>query len=161
MQRLEVSGAVRPTYGSLGVKRLTWLLALTTHLLEVSGQTHAPAAFLRVKKNRYKLIKMLRGLRRRSEPFKEGNLSMFLLLSRRLPIQCTDCFWPVDLGDAWRKSKHSDKIFYKMLVVERFLLRPSSKFNQVIMLVIDSVFPSLICSQFLFVHFMIQSDYIF
>jgi hypothetical protein len=41
-----------------------------------------------------------------------------------------------------------------MLVVERFLLRPSSKFNQVIMLVLGPVFPSLISSQFVFVRFM-------
>jgi len=27
MRRLEVSGAVRPIYGSLGVKRLSWLIA--------------------------------------------------------------------------------------------------------------------------------------
>ena len=32
MQRLEVSGAVRPIYGSLGVKRLSW-----PHLIDIMG----------------------------------------------------------------------------------------------------------------------------
>ena len=30
MQRLKVSGAVRPIYGSLGVKRLTYVILLST-----------------------------------------------------------------------------------------------------------------------------------
>ena len=43
MQRLEVSGAVRPIYGSLGVKRLM-LLALPSGLLY--GQTCAVLLYL-------------------------------------------------------------------------------------------------------------------
>ena len=40
MQRLEVSGAVRPIYGSLGVKRLTVLRATELYdgLLRLSGK---------------------------------------------------------------------------------------------------------------------------
>ena len=36
MQRLEVSGAVRPIYGSLGVKRIRWSRKATAHLHELS-----------------------------------------------------------------------------------------------------------------------------
>ena len=45
MQRLEVSGALRPIYGSLGVKGLTYLMALVysrptyVFVLEISTQT--------------------------------------------------------------------------------------------------------------------------
>jgi len=35
MQRLEVSGAVRPIYGSLGVKRLSVLLRVRLHLMHI------------------------------------------------------------------------------------------------------------------------------
>ena len=39
MQRLEVSGAVRPIYGSLGVKGLTRILALDHgHLVNLVGK---------------------------------------------------------------------------------------------------------------------------
>jgi len=41
MKRLEVSGAVRPIYGSLGVKRLTIRYAVWWVVSEVSVQTTA------------------------------------------------------------------------------------------------------------------------
>ena len=40
MQRLEVSGAVRPIYGSLGVKRLNTELSPICHLLALVGAHH-------------------------------------------------------------------------------------------------------------------------
>ena len=40
MQRLEVSGVVRPTYGSLGVKRLNAQLNPMCHLLALLGAHH-------------------------------------------------------------------------------------------------------------------------
>ena len=40
MQRLEVSGAVRPIYGSLGVKRLNVELNPICHLLALLGTHH-------------------------------------------------------------------------------------------------------------------------
>jgi len=40
MQRLEVSGAVRPIYGSLGVKRLRTFAGQTTDVIVLSQLTH-------------------------------------------------------------------------------------------------------------------------
>ena len=42
MQRFEVSGAVRPIYGSLGVKRLTWLFLLPLGLPVVPFASSSP-----------------------------------------------------------------------------------------------------------------------
>ena len=41
MQRLEVSGAVRPIYGSLGIKRLTLIVQLHTKLMVTVRDTSA------------------------------------------------------------------------------------------------------------------------
>ena len=43
MQRLEVSGAVRPIYGSLGVKRLTYVRMHVT-ILRMCGESEVIAA---------------------------------------------------------------------------------------------------------------------
>ena len=46
MQRLEVSGAVRPIYGSLGVKRL--MFSPTLRLLSYSHLFHIPCVGFRI-----------------------------------------------------------------------------------------------------------------
>ena len=55
MQRLEVSGAVRPIYGSLGVKRLIWAVysgdvegevGTRSRVMEVGGWVHGVTAIM-------------------------------------------------------------------------------------------------------------------
>jgi len=53
MQRLEVSGAVRPIYGSLGIKRLTeWevkFIIIRCSSLQITRAANGPAITLKVK----------------------------------------------------------------------------------------------------------------
>jgi len=66
MQRLEVSGAVRPIYGSLGVKRLTWALAAS------EWYTSCPSRFNPEKEPQHPLKRRLGGTQSLPGQFEGG-----------------------------------------------------------------------------------------
>ena len=99
MQRLEVSGAVRPIYGSLGVKRLTSVVD------GVGGQRHAPAG-LPPGKTRYPLYRRLGGPQSQSgQVWKISPPAGFD--SRTVqPVASRHTDWAItayDVGRVWRK----------------------------------------------------------